>query len=109
MQRMKLATPKMPDRLQGVLFFGNGHALSSHLENVNCGAVIIDFAHVTSIDSSGFGQLEAVAKMLHKQKVRLILGINRGIHGRADLAEKHLEDFGGFGPLDGGDVISHWE
>lgn len=59
-------------RLQGVLFFGNGHALSSHLENVNCGAVIIDFAHVTSIDSSGFGQLEAVAKMLHKQKVRLI-------------------------------------
>ncbi len=68
----------MPDRLQGVLFFGNGHALSSHLENVNCGAVIIDFAHVTSIDSSGFGQLEAVAKMLHKQKVRLIFGINRG-------------------------------
>lgn len=59
-------------RLQGVLFFGNGHALSSHLENVNCGAVIIDFAHVTSIDSSGFGQLEAVAKMLHKKKVRLI-------------------------------------
>ena len=68
----------MPGRLQGVLFFGNGHALSSHLENVNCGAVIIDFAHVTSIDSSGFGQLEAVAKMLHKKKVRLIFGIKKG-------------------------------
>lgn len=59
-------------RLQGVLFFGNAHSLLEHVENVRCSAVIIDFAQVTSMDSTSFVELEMAAKMLQQQQVTLI-------------------------------------
>lgn len=42
------------------------------MENVRCSAVIIDFAQVTSMDSTSFVELEMAAKMLQQQQVTLI-------------------------------------
>jgi anti-anti-sigma regulatory factor len=46
----------------------------SPVTEVRCSAVIIDFAQVTSMDSTSFVELEMAAKMLQQQQVTLTFG-----------------------------------
>ena len=45
-------------RLHGVLFFGNTHSLPKRVHDIQCKALILDFAQVVSIDSSAYSYLD---------------------------------------------------
>eukprot|EP00439_Symbiodinium_sp_Y106_P071917 s552_g13.t1 len=59
-------------RLHGVLFFGNTHSLPKRVQDIQCKALILDFAQVVSIDSSAYSQLNALATNLHSKGMELL-------------------------------------